>query len=64
MKETELEQTIALELGWEAFDAEWFEREVEYVEVMENGLRVVRKEDCVKNVTHALSTPENVPILT
>ena len=64
VKEAELEQTIALELGWEAFDAEWFEREVEYVEVMENGLRVVRKEDCVKNVTHALSTPENVPILT
>lgn len=50
VKETELEQTIALELGWEAFDAERFEREVEHVEVMENGLRVVRKEDCAKNV--------------
>ncbi len=49
VKEAELERAIAAELNWEAFDAERFEREVECVEVMEKGLRVVRKEVCVKN---------------
>ena len=43
MKEVELERDIAQELGLEAFEAEIFEKEVERVDVLESGIRVVRK---------------------
>ena len=43
VKEVELERDIAKELGLEAFEAEIFEKEVERVDVLGSGIRVVRK---------------------
>ena len=43
MKEKQLEGLVAAELDWEAFDGERFEREVEHVVVMKNGIRVMRR---------------------
>lgn len=50
MKEAELERAIAAELGWEAFDAEKFAKEVERVEVQISGVRVARKEEALSKV--------------
>ena len=47
MKEAELERAIAAELGWEAFDAEKFAKEVERVEVQISGVRAARKEEAL-----------------
>lgn len=43
VKEKKLEGLVAAELDWEAFDGERFEREVERVVVMKNGIRVTRR---------------------
>lgn len=43
VKEKKLEGLVAAELGWEAFDGERFEREVERVVVMKDGIRVMRR---------------------
>lgn len=47
VKEAELERAVAAELGWEAFDADKFAREVEQVEVQMSGVRVARKEEAL-----------------
>lgn len=50
VKEAELERAIAAELGWEAFDAEKFAKEVERVDVQISGVRVARKEEALSKV--------------
>ena len=43
MKEKKLEELVAAELDWEAFDRERFEREVERIVVTKNGISVTRR---------------------
>ena len=43
VKEKKLEELVAAELDWEAFDRERFEREVERIVVAKNGISVTRR---------------------